>query len=100
MSERQRIRAEANFVRGGRHTRVRAQVPSAIKNCFGANKGDTLVFEEGCDKAVMLAALSPDGYFVVRIKRATEQVEHEPRADDGLEPFAAAVNRFTEARQS
>lgn len=96
MPVKERFRARARF--RGKSTRkgVRADVPAPVRDRFKAREGDVLVFEEGCDAAVQLAALSKGGYMVVRLERAPEPAEAlpEPRKPGpALEPLAEAVGK-------
>lgn len=95
----QRIRAIANVLRSGARAPQRAIVPAAVRDHLGSNVGDKLVFEEGCDRAVTLAALNGP-YFVVTLERVGVlaslplrlKIMHD-NARCQIEPLADAVKR-------
>jgi bifunctional DNA-binding transcriptional regulator/antitoxin component of YhaV-PrlF toxin-antitoxin module len=82
-------------------------VPAPVRDRLGAKPGDTLVFEEGCERSVMLASLRGT-YFVVRVERAEEAkidvesavtVESGVVEDDSLpESFIESVKRKLEGK--
>ena len=84
------------------HERGVARVPPTVRDLLGARPGDTLVFQEGCDRSVMLAALRGK-YFVVSVERAEEQSEGavtaEALVEESLsESFIESVERKLEER--
>lgn len=90
------IKVKSTFVSDGPGNGYRARVPVEVRERLGARVGDELVFEEGCEQAVMRAALLGP-YFVVRLERAAPaQVAVSTAASQPLESLAEAVRKKQE----
>src|ERR1041384_8288173 len=103
---RERLRVEVVYQKEGAPNAPLARVPNVVSQKFGATFGDRLVWMEGCERAVQLAALKGD-YEVVPLERAKSvEAQAEPSAEaettiasDPACSLAADVERKLAERQ-